>query len=211
MSDKSIDLLCNEIKQDAGKQIQGILDEAKKRQDAKLEIARRAAGKIREELLAKAKAKAEAVKERMLSAVNLETRRIKSLAREEIINEVLQEIKLKQDSFRTKKEYVIWLENLIIEGALSLRKKELVAAVNKRDFSLLDGAFVSRVEKKLSEHHLKDIRIDLAPDDNLQDTGAVIKSRDGRVIFDNTFSARLQRMRTDLRVIIFKEIFEEYA
>ena len=211
MNDQSVDLLCEEIKKDAEKQIQGILDEAGKRQETKLEIARRDAGKIRENLLAEARAKAEAAKERALSTVNLETKRIKSLAWEEIINEVLQQVKLKQESFRKKKEYIRWLENLIIEGALSLKKKELVAVVSVKDFPLLDGAFVSRVEKKLSEHHLKDIRIDLAPDDNLQDIGAVIKSRDGRIIFDNTFSDRLQRMRAGLRAMIFKEIFEEYA
>ncbi len=211
MNNQSIDLLCEEIRKDAGKQIQGTLDEAGKRQETKLEIARRDAGKIREKLLAEAGVKAEAAKERALSTVNLETKRIKSLACEEIINEVFQEVKLKQESFRKRKEYVGWLENLIIEGALSLKEKELVAVVSVKDFPLVDGAFVSRVEKKLSGRHLRDVRINPAPDDDSRDTGVVIKSRDGRIIFDNTFSARLQRMRTDLRVMIFKEILKEYA
>ena len=67
MNNQSIDLLCEEIRKDAEKQGQGILDEAGKRQETKIEIARRDAGKIREKLFAKAKAKAEAAKERAIS------------------------------------------------------------------------------------------------------------------------------------------------
>jgi len=203
----SVELLCRKIEEDARREVESIISRAEK---SAAELRARYssdAGKVRDEILERARAKADAVRRRTLSGVNLETKRMSLQAREEIIGEVLSMVMDKLEGLRKEDRYRDILKGLLLEAFEALGERETVAIFDEADRDLVDEGFISEVRSHLNELYGDDVSLEVSREFHRSGGGLILRSKDGRVSFDNTFDARLRRMRDSLRLAIVKEVF----
>jgi len=155
---------------------------------AKLEAVRKEAEEAVSKILETGIKQAEAVKRQIIGAAELEARNIQLRALEKAVNESFDAAS-NQISELKGTSYDKAMERLIQEGL------EVIGPKAKVQCSPKDKRVVASIVKKLSGKEK------VSMDDNPVETmgGVVLTTPDESVRFDNTFEARLERMRPNLR------------
>lgn len=132
---------------------------------------------------------AESAKRQILGAAELETRNRILRALEEASNQVFREA---LDSVsKSSSQYERSLGRLIREGVAVIGKNAVVECNSK------DRKAVSSIIKEINSK--EGAKLTLGEDAIEAIGGITIRSKDGSMRFDNTFEARLERMRPQLR------------
>jgi V/A-type H+/Na+-transporting ATPase subunit E len=155
---------------------------------AKLEAVRKETEEAVSKILETGIKQAEAVKRQIIGAAELEARNIQLKALEKAVNESFDAAS-NQISELKGTSYDKAMERLIQEGL------EVIGPKAKVQCSPKDKRVVASIVKKLSGKEK------VSMDDNPVETmgGVVLTTPDESVRFDNTFEARLERMRPNLR------------
>lgn len=196
----SAEKICQQIREDSQKEAETIIQKAKRNAGLRIKLAQGEAKRYVKEHNLKVAGQIEQIEQKVLAGVNLEIRKIILQAREKIIDSVLQAIRKKGAEFRQQQEYENWLNKVIIEGIRNIGDKNITVIISRQD-----AALVPKIENNIKEA----LTVTVVTDENVHDTGAIIKSADGRKVFYNIFSARLERLMPKLRLLIVKEIFGE--
>ena len=77
------------------------------------------------------------------------------------------------------------------------------------DAAVAGGGLIGEVTGDVKTMSGKDIEIKIETDAGLTSGGCIAASGDGRIIFDNTFTRRLERMRPELRSLIVREVLKD--
>ena len=205
MNTNSVDLIIKQIKDDVQKEIDSLLQRAKRNAGLRIKLAQGEAKRQRKEHVEAVKQQAKDVQQQILATVSLETRKIILKAKEDIINNVLTKVRKKGTDYRSQADYKKWLQDIIVSGIKQLGEREIVIAIDQADDELINQDFIVTLKKKLDNE--TNVKVEI--DNNLKDTGAIIKSGDGRKILDNRFSVRMEKKIPQLRLLIAKEIFGE--
>jgi vacuolar-type H+-ATPase subunit E/Vma4 len=206
-NEKAQEVLAEEILEDARKRAARALarskaEAAKIKTDAEAE-AKAEAEKIRAEAEQRAKRRAEMI----VRTVEQEVARRKLRAREAVVQQVMDEAKKQLDAL-SGDEYRRSVVRLAVAAMRAMPCEEFHALVSARSEDKIEPAqLVAEMEKALQGQGRKvfievDLRADLAK-------GAVVKSADGRLQWDNTFDSRLKRLRSGLRRRIVPGLFGE--
>jgi V/A-type H+/Na+-transporting ATPase subunit E len=155
---------------------------------AKLEAVRKETEEAVSKILETGIKQAEAVKRQIIGAAELEARNIQLKALEKAVNESFDAAS-NQISELKGTSYDKAMERLIQEGLEAIGPKAKVQCSPK------DRRVVASIVKKLSGKEK------VSMDDNPVETmgGVVLTTPDESVRFDNTFEARLERMRPNIR------------
>ena len=163
------------------------LEAGRKETLAKLESARKEAAESVAKIIETSQKQAESVKRQIVGTAELDARNAQLKSLEKAVNEAFERATNKISSSGAE-EYERALERLIQEGIDVIGPRTNVMCASK------DRKTVASAVKKL-----KDAKITVA-DDLVETIGGVIMTTpDGSVRFDNTFEARLERMRPTLR------------
>ncbi len=208
---------------------QAILDEAREEADGVVDLARREAERIlegaREELEAiyiaespqAQKQQASTRYNQIIASAELETRRRALLAQEDVIQQVLEQVRERLQQLRTDERYPNILRALILQGLQELEGETFEALVAPEDRKFVTPALLN----ELQQHTGK--RVSLAektPDGPTGDfdsmvgdfdsiVGAIVQRADLRVSCDNTFQAIIQREQAPIRLLIAESLFGE--
>ena len=208
MEDKGVEELRQRIVEDAGKEAAELIRKAEERVAARLAQARAEAEGSRADILRRAQEDAALVAKRTLSKVQLEARRIEMQGRETLIGEVMKRVEARVQAMRSDHGYPDLIARLIVDGAQDIGDTELEVAVSAPDKALFNDAFVRRVTGELEKAGLAGASLTLAAEE-IQGTGAIVRSRSGRVEVNNTLEASMRRESRELRLIISKTLFGE--
>ena len=205
----SEDEIIGKIMGDGRARADRVLDNAGRSADGEKHKAETEAERIRIEMLDQLKRKVATLKSKEIAGGHIEAKRILLRAREGAIGRVFDTIweelgKLHEDSPRYSKTLV----NLAAEAVLAIGESEVTVALGKEDEALAGGDLVSDVAGRLQSEGLADIKIDVIVDPAIGGGGCVARSKDSRVIFDNTFKRRLERMKPSLRSAIVSEVLK---
>jgi len=203
----SSDILRREIEAQSEEEAAGILDQA--RQDAE-RILKQAAGDAasdREKVLAGARMQADTERKRVLSGVQLEIKKQRLRSREEMIERIFAEVRNKLQEFRTRPGYADFLHTCILEGGMAVDQDDLKLICGTMERKILKPAFLRTVRDALAKLG-RSCRLEL--DDATEEEGGVlVVSADGRMRFDNRFSARIRRKEQALRLAIIKALEDQ--
>ena len=205
----SEDEIIGKIMSDGEARAQRVLDNAKRSVEAEKRKAETEAGKVRKEMLDQVKRKVAALKSKEIAGGHIEAKRVLLRAREEAISRVFDTIsaeleKLHRDGTRYRQALV----NLAAEAVGAIGEKEVEVVLGKDDQDLADERLVADISKRLDAEGVPGIEIELVVDRSLDGGGCVARSKDSRVIFDNTFRRRLERMKPSLRSTIVSEVLK---
>ncbi len=205
---ESVEKIIRQIIEDGENEIKSISEKAERTASEITEKAEDKGDEIAEKILKESREKGEAIRRRTLSSVNIEVKRTKLKAREEIVSAINQKVHEGLEKIRSDSRYPDLLADMIVEAAIGLEGDSFQVHVDRRDLALLKNKVFGIVREKALEKGIDIRHLEEKPLEKRSIGGARVGIPGGRVIFDNTFEARIYRMRDEIRNVIFKEVFE---
>ena len=201
--------IIEKIMSDGEAQAQRVIDNARRSEQSERRKAEAEAKKIRDQVIGQAEAKARMWKSKEVASAHIEAKRISLKAREEAITKVFgaierEVVKLKE----TPESYREALVNLAVEAVSAVGDAEVTLKVGTADAHIVDEAFLGEVEGRIGEDLNRAVKIVLERDPGLSGGGCIALSANGRIIFDNTFRRRLERLKPELRSVVVKEVLK---
>jgi len=193
------------IQEEADSEVWNIIQQAQKKAEEILIAGQQQAASERAKKLADLEIAIKQMKERMFSSLNLEKRRIELKEKDKLIRDILASVSNKAKSFRTSEEYQNFLKESILEGILVLDKQELRVIYSSLDEAIFTEFFLRILSEECHRRWGKEVILYPEKGD-FSDIGVKLQSMDRRIIFNNTFSARLARMQGEIYNRLLKEI-----
>jgi len=207
VDNESVDKICSRIREDGEKEIESVLEKARQTADDIVAKADRAGEEAAGKILKEAGEKGEIARKRLLSSVNLEVKRAKLRAREEIVSAVHERVEKAIAGYRKKGDYVSVLTGLVLEAVSVLEGDSFIVQANAEDIDLVEGTVFPAVIKAVGDGGRGISKLEAKPFERPTSGGVQVGVPGGNVIYDNTFEARLYRLREEIRNIIFEEVF----
>jgi len=189
---KNADEICSKIREESFKEEQLVLDKANKEKERILSEAAKEAERQASACLFVADNEIAQIKERIFSAVTMEKKKITLNGKSLFIADVFAAVQQEAENFRRNKDYTKFLKEAILEGM------EIVDSSKSQVFySYLD-------EKAISS--IKDLPVEFKKG-AFSEIGVIVQSQDGRLLFDNRFSARFKRAYDEIYMKLLKDAF----
>lgn len=199
--EKIEEIIINEAKAKA----EEIITKAKEKAQKILDEAKREAEKEANEIINRRKADAEARARRIMSEARLEARLKLLNAKEEVISNVFDTALERLKEFCQTPEYKEVLENLIKDAAITIGGGNLEVLLSENTNIEPD---LSKIAKEVEKQTGTATSIVLSKDKVKSIGGAIVRSLDQSFTLDNTFEARLERVREQLRVSVANVLFK---
>jgi len=199
---ESLDKLHNRILSDAKLKADETIREAQAKADQILAEAKQKAQKEADEILAKAKLEAEAVRRSILSS-KVRANRLRILdEKNRIVKEVLEKVEEKLSNIAKSPRFDETLQRFVAQAVKAVDSDHPVVRLGFKGSSKQNLDSVSKVLPKGSKL--------VFAEDPVDGLGGVVASdAEGRVIFNNSFRSRLERLDSQLLTLIASTIFGE--
>jgi vacuolar-type H+-ATPase subunit E/Vma4 len=204
---KNYDLLLSEITKQSRKEIKEIKDQAEKERQDTISKARRQGEKITSEIRQKTEQQGDELKKKILSNVHLEIKKRNLENQEKLISRLSTELRKKLDEFRHADHYKQILKEWIREGASVIDKKDLILTVGKIERNFINKNFLQDVVDKIKDQK-GNVQTCKLNDTVLDEGGVIVSDAEGKIRFNNSFSARIQRKQDEIRLLIVNKFME---
>jgi len=195
--------IAKEILEDAEKEAKAIILRAEAQAEKILEEAREEAEKRYESIIKEHERKMKAEERQSASLFELEAKNKLLKVKEELIEEVYEEVLNRLREYVLTEDYVSCLLKLISQASERIPSKELEIRLNDRDYKRLTEKHLLNLSRKMGVKLIKsEKRISCIG-------GVVVASPDGKIVVDNTFENRLKSLKNILRTRIAKILFQE--
>ena len=199
---ESLEKLQNRILSDARHKAEETIKDAKAKAQQILEEARQRARKESEEIITKANLEAESIRRSILSS-KVRVNRLRILdEKNRIVQDIIHGVEDRLSSISKSEQFEETAQRFVTEAVKAVDTDQPVVRIGFRDMSKrnLDG--ISRILPKGGK-----LVIDEKPIDDLG--GVVATDPEGRVVFNNTFKSRLERLDNQLLTLISSTVFGE--
>ena len=199
---ESLEKLQNRILSDAKQKADETIKDSQAKSQQILEEARQRAQKESEEMIAKANVEAESIRRSILSS-KVRVNRLRILdEKNRIVEDIIHSVEDQLSSISKSEQFEETAQRFVTEAVKAVDTDQPVVRIGFRDMSKrnLDG--VSKVLPKGGK-----LVIDEKPIDELG--GVVATDPKGRVVFNNTFKSRLERLDNQLLTLISSTVFGE--
>lgn len=190
---EDIDSFTDEIINQAEKEAEDIIDRAKRAAEHDLRFAREDADAIREEYKAKTKKLALQEERKVLRKARQEARSKLWQKKQELVSRAFDKAEERISEFRNSSNYRDSLIALVREGVESIGEGKMKILVNPEDVEFFTDELLSEMESLFS-----DAKLEVCPEPDIS-AGVFVMDDDERVIFENSYVARLERLREELR------------
>jgi vacuolar-type H+-ATPase subunit E/Vma4 len=213
MSDQQIEAggeeIISKILGDGRSRADHILDNARRTAEAEKRKAEAEAAKVRKDILDKATQKAVAMTSKEVAGAHIEAKRMLLRAREHAIAGVFDTMRgaldlVHQDTPRYRSALV----NLAAEAVRAIQDNQVTVVLGKEDEALAGADLADEISRRLAPEGQVGVSVEIVVDPLVVGGGCVARSKDSRVIFDNTFSRRLARLKPSLRATIVSEVLK---
>ena len=191
-----VELLRRAVSEEGRKEAEQVLARARTDADRLVAEAREKAGKDLEGKIVARRGAAHAEAKRIVDSAELEAKRRIMVFREKIVQEVFEALRERLKEFRRDPAYVDFLARALEEGMERLEGNAFIAELNEDDLPLFQG----RAEQIAAA---RGASLSLRPSPSVNG-GVRVYSGDGRTLFDNSLSARIERRKDAIRSRIWR-------
>ncbi|MGQ9810972.1 MAG: V-type ATP synthase subunit E [bacterium] len=160
------------------------------------------AEEIRKDMIARTVGQIEKIMKREISIAKMEARRTLLNAREKLISIAYESIRRRLSDMRREPIYRESLLNLSSEAIKSVGGDRVILRFSNLDRNVVDQGFLDELLKRTDKRIEVEVRMDLSD----EKAGCIALSGDQRVVFDNTYDARMKRLEQTLRARIVEEL-----
>jgi vacuolar-type H+-ATPase subunit E/Vma4 len=196
------------IHAEAEEEAEKIRKEAERQAEEIVRGAEQKAEDIRRQAEERAEEQAESIRSAKRQEVEAETRKALLHAKEELFREAMKRLKKRVQELTGDPSYRDVMMGWVVEGALGLEAEELVLNGGARERELADEQFLRDAEEQIEQAGGGRVSLRLSEAEPLGEPGVHIASGNGRTVFNNRLSARLERYGSTLRRMIYRHIEE---
>ncbi|MFA6385006.1 MAG: V-type ATP synthase subunit E family protein [Candidatus Omnitrophota bacterium] len=204
MDHENADAICAKIRQDAEAEVKQLSDRAQAQSQEILAQAKTTASAQKAALLHDLEKEIDKSRDRILSTLNLEKKRLILEGKQRFVDQVIAEVRQKAARSRGESAYGKFLSDGILEGMRVLDVPNAVVYYAAQDEHIFNNDFVKKLTDRCGAAMNKTCVLTFNKSD-FKDIGVIINSMDGRMMYDNRFSARLERMYDDIYMELLKE------
>lgn len=198
--------MCRKISGEANQQVQNIIGRAQQEADKILRSGRQAAEEKKAILLKTAERDLEKLKDRIFSTINLEKKRVTLAEKNNFIEEIMREVRALAEGFRNSKDYAGYLKKAVLEGVKVVDNEYVEVLYAAPDEKLFNENLHREIVAASQSRGKKNITLDFQKS-SFSDPGVMVQSKDGHLMYDNRFKARLARMQEEIYMELMKESF----
>lgn len=203
----NINTIRNEILKQAREQADTILDRARKVSERDLFYAREEAESIKADERDKISPMLEVEQKKAIASAEMEARKMLLEKKEELVAKVFDEAQEKFEAMRGSQAYIDIITRLIEEGVLNI-KEDAIVEFGEADKYIFTSEFMLSIRTKMIKALGKGLRIHFERLGNDM-SGVIIKSMDGKMIVDNSFSGIFKRLKEELRGKVSEMLLQE--
>jgi vacuolar-type H+-ATPase subunit E/Vma4 len=206
INQENAQVICSKISEDADDEIKSILGAARKESEKILSQARKVVEDKNQVIFKDLDREIQKSREKILSSLNLEKKRLVLGEKDKFIQSVLAQVKKKAEDFRREGNYLEFLKNAIIEGVEVIEENNIEIYYSVLDERIFNDDFKDKIEKDCSQILKTECSLKFNKAD-FSDLGVIVNSIDGRIMYDNRFLARLERVKEEVYMDLLKESF----
>lgn len=201
--------ITNQILQNARENAKSILIKAHKSSEMMIEkqkeLARQNSLEEVSSILKKAEGEAEVIRKTIIADAKKRASWMALSEKERLVTSVLEEVMNKLKVFSQSGNYLPFLQKLIVDTGIALGGEKLEVILSEQDETL--PLEPSMLTKNIIEKTGKEIELMISNTKIKSFGGCVVRTHDGRIIIDNTFSDILKRREREFRFEIAKILF----
>jgi vacuolar-type H+-ATPase subunit E/Vma4 len=201
---ENAEVICAKIREETDSEVNAILGRAQSQAQQILQEARAQAAQERETQMAILEKDLEKTREKAHSSLSLEKKRFTLEGKNTVVLSVLDLVKHTADDFRRSAGYGDFLQKAIVEGAQVIEQQDLEIRFSYKDERLFDEKFIAQVNAACAAVVSGGCSLRLRKEE-FGDIGVIVSSQDGRMMFDNRFTARLERMYESIYMDLLRE------
>jgi len=206
INQENAQVICSKISEDADDEIKSILGAARKESEKINSAARKVIEDKNQVIFKDLEREIQKSREKILSSLNLEKKRLVLGEKDKFIQSVLAQVKKKAEDFRRESNYLEFLKNAIIEGVEVIEENNIEIYYSVLDERIFNDDFKDKIEKACSQILKTECSLKFNKAD-FSDLGVIVNSIDGRIMYDNRFLARLERVKEEVYMELLKESF----
>lgn len=199
------------ITDDAKKEAEKIIAEARKMAEERITLAKGKADGIRKEAKNRAATQAERTRTSVLSGLPVERKRKLMKIQDEILRDILERVRNAIGDTIGRKEYPSVLSRLITEAAIGLDTSAMTVNASAEERGMINDTLLAEVTSAVAETCGHPVTITLSSDPPLKDQGVVVTAANGRTAFNNLFSTRMRRFEREIRNRVYDTLFSASA
>jgi len=204
----NIGILRSEILRQAQEQAKSTLERAKRVSERDLVYAQQEADEIKSQQRDAIQPMAEMERKKTLVTAEMEARRRLLEKKEELVSRIFTEAESKLEEMRGSKAYVDIISTLVKDGIASINGDAIVE-FGEKDKAIFTQKFKSAIESQLSGSLNMQMKLDFRCVGDAISSGVLVRSKNGKIVIDNSFSGRLRRLKEDLRGEVSEILLEE--
>lgn len=197
--------LLEEINLQAREEAAEKIAEAEKTAEQKIESTKGRIERIKREAEERAEERIRQIEENNASAINVRKKRLQLQQQEEIVTLVLDRVRKRCKDLIGSPEYRHYVKEWIVEAVIGLDQDEATVSVSEEEKPFLTDELLAEAEREVEEIIGK--RVSLQPSSNSQTKqGVVVRSKDGRLEYNNQIETKLYRNQTEIRRTIYNTL-----
>ena len=201
--------LISGIESDARIKEEEIIKEAEKRAAEKRKYSEKKIEALLNDTHSEAQRQAEAVKKKILSAVDLELKRQSMSVRSALVQDVMSRVENKFASMAGDENYRSVLINWIVEAFIGLGAEAAQINASQMERAFIDDQLLSEVKEKIHMQINKQAQLKLSDAEPLKSQGVVLTAADGRTAFNNQVKTRMLRKQREIQMLIYNAVFTD--
>jgi vacuolar-type H+-ATPase subunit E/Vma4 len=206
-TEKGKDELISGLQSDARAEEEQIIKEAEKQAAEKRKYAEKKIEAVLKDAEREAQKRAEAVRRKALSAVELELKRHALANRSAIVRDITERVEKKLVSMTGDENYKSVLRNWIVEAFIGLGADSAEINASKNERELIDEQLLSQAAERIHDQTGKQAQLKLSDDQPLKSQGVILTASNGHTAFNNQVKTRMLRKQREIRKLINDSIF----
>jgi vacuolar-type H+-ATPase subunit E/Vma4 len=203
-----VESLKNKILEQARDQASRALDRAQRVAERDLVYAREEAEEIKAQQRAEVQPLLEAEKKKTIVAAEMEARKKLLEKKEELVDRIFTEAENRLIELRGSKDYVDIISRSV-EEAVATINGDAIVEFGEKDSDIFTSETTSSMESRVAESLGRKLQLQFQCVGGRISAGVIIKSKDGRIIIDNSFSGRLRRLKEEMRGKVSEMLLQE--
>ncbi len=203
-----VEALKSKILEQAREEASKALDRAKRVAERDLVYAQEEVEEIKAQQRAEILPLLEAEKKKIIVAAEMEARKKLLEKKEELVDRIFAEAENRLIQLRGSKDYV-YIISRSIEEAVTTINGDAIIGFGEKDSDIFTPDYISSIKSRVAESLGENLQLQFQCVGDKISAGVIIKSKDGKVIIDNSFSSRLRRLKEEMRGKVSEMLLQE--
>ncbi len=203
-----VEALKSKILEQAREEASKALDRAKRVAERDLVYAQEEVEEIKAQQRAEILPLLEAEKKKIIVAAEMEARKKLLEKKEELVYRIFAEAENRLIQLRGSKDYV-YIISRSIEEAVTTINGDAIIGFGEKDSDIFTPDYISSIKSRVAESLGENLQLQFQCVGDKISAGVIIKSKDGKVIIDNSFSSRLRRLKEEMRGKVSEMLLQE--